>query len=67
MPFYLKHGEIPDKRHTQHYYNNKLSFSKLGDKYGLSKEGSRLVVQRALKKLKKAALEKDLNIDDFYI
>ena len=48
-----------------HYYD-KVSFSKLGKKYSVSKEGSRLIVNRALKKLKQTAIMMDLDMDDFY-
>ena len=48
-----------------HYYN-KMSFSKLCKKYKLSKEGSRLIVNKAIKKLKQTAINMDLEIRDFY-
>ena len=47
-------------------YYNKMSFSKLCKKYSLSKEGSRFIVKRAIRKLKQAAVNMDLEMDDFY-
>jgi len=36
MPFYLKRGEIPDKRHIQHYYKNKLCYEEHISREGFS-------------------------------
>ena len=36
MPFYLKNGEIPEKRHIQHYYNNELCYEEHISREGFS-------------------------------
>jgi homogentisate 1,2-dioxygenase len=36
MPFYLKNGEVPEKRHIQHYYNNELCYEEHISREGFS-------------------------------
>ena len=48
------------------YYINKLSFYKIGEKYNLTKEATRLIVKKVLKKLKRYAERNKLEVDDFY-
>lgn len=49
------------------YYYNKISFSKLGRKYDMSKEGARLIIKSVLEKLQKKAEEQCVEFEDFYV
>jgi len=68
MDNFVSNVELTSKERSmlEDYYYNEMSFSRLGEKYKLSKEGSRLVVNRAVNKLKKEAVEMGLDIEDFY-
>lgn len=55
-----------EKAMTRDYYYDKISFSKLGGKYDLSKERSRVIVNDSLMKLKLVAEKQNLDLNDFY-
>jgi hypothetical protein len=57
---------LKERSMVEEYFYDKVSFSKLGKKYDMSKEGSRLIVKKALRKLKQTAINMNLDMEDFY-
>jgi RNA polymerase sigma factor (sigma-70 family) len=49
------------------YFYQMLTFSQVGKLYGMSGEMARLIVRRALQKLRDKANQKMLGIEDFYV
>jgi len=47
------------------YYYDGLTLAKLGEKYNLTKEGVRLVIKKALKRMRRTATRKKINMEDF--
>ena len=58
---------LKERSMVEGYFYDKVSFSKLGKKYNMSKEGSRLIVNKALRKIKQTAINMNLEMEDFYL
>jgi RNA polymerase sigma factor (sigma-70 family) len=56
-----------EKSMLEDYYYSRITFSKLGEKYNISKETARLFVKRVVKKLKIRAKNKKIEFEDFYV
>jgi RNA polymerase sigma factor (sigma-70 family) len=56
-----------EKSMLEDYYYDRITFSKLGEKYNISKETARLFVKRVVKKLKIRAKNKKIEFEDFYV
>lgn len=55
-----------EKSMLEDYYYDRITFSKLGKKYNISKETARLFVKRVVKKLKIRAKNQKIEFEDFY-
>lgn len=55
-----------EKNYLEHYYFDELNYRQIGEKFNLSHERIRQVVEKALKKIKDVALKEDYRIEDFY-
>lgn len=66
---FLDNSNLSDKEKKiiNDRYINKFTYVQLSEKHNMSKESSRLIVHRILKKLKMSAKDKKLKIEDFYI
>jgi len=69
MDRFIDDAELTSKEKSmvEDYYYGKISFSKLGEKYNMSKEAARLFVKRVVKKLKIRAKNKKIEFEDFYV
>lgn len=56
-----------EKKMLRDHYLNNLSFRSLGENYNLSAEGSRLIIKKAVVKLKFEINRNKLSMEDFYI
>jgi RNA polymerase sigma factor (sigma-70 family) len=56
-----------EKSMLEDYYYSRITFSKLGEKYNISKETARLFVKRVVKKLKIRAKNQKIEFEDFYV
>ncbi len=48
------------------YYYNGIAFEKIGEEFGLTKQGASFVIKGALKKLRNEARKDKLDMEDFY-
>jgi RNA polymerase sigma factor (sigma-70 family) len=58
---------LREKSMLEDYYYDRITFSKLGEKYNISKESARLFVKSVVKKLKIRAKNQKIEFEDFYV
>ena len=58
--------KLREKSMIEDYYYNNLSMKKISEKHKISKEGVRLILKKAVRKLKFTAIDKKIHIEDFY-
>ena len=65
---FIENEEIEEQEKNMliDYYFNNLNFSRLGEKYNFSKEWTRKVVEKGLRKLKRIVRKEHLKMEDFY-
>jgi RNA polymerase sigma factor (sigma-70 family) len=69
MDSFINNAELTSKEKSmlEDYYYSRITFSKLGEKYNISKETARLFVKRVVKKLKIRAKNQKIEFEDFYV
>ena len=58
--------ELREKSMIEDYYYDNLSMIKISEKHEMTKENVRLILKKAVRKLKFTAIDKKIHIEDFY-